>query len=194
MSQTWTDNSFQADHAYDTDMANIEANLITLKSNFSGFSAPSNPAAGQNWFDTTQKLPRFRDQADSAWLAYLTGSADQKLWLYRNDSDDGWSIDATITDRVLALKGGAQAYNVAGGNVAGTWTQPDHTLTEAEMPAHDHGGGYLGADGLGAPDYPGGGSPASAIEIDTDGEDTAHNHGSTYRPAAAVGTLQYPDI
>ena len=87
--------------------------------------------------------------------------AGAKIWIYENDATKwpGWSIAATTADTILAVKGGANAYNVAGGTIAGTWTQPTHvhagvdhvhyggphthatiahTLTEAEMPYHAH--------------------------------------------------------
>jgi len=62
--------------------------------------------------------------------------AGRKLWLYEDTAPTGWSIVA-ITDRVLAVKGGTDAYNVSGGNGAGTWTQPNHTHTG---PSHTHTG------------------------------------------------------
>lgn len=60
----------------------------------------------------------------------------RKLWLYENTAPTGWTIEA-VTDGVLAVKGGAQAYNANGGTEAGTWTQPNHTHTG---PSHTHTG------------------------------------------------------
>jgi len=60
----------------------------------------------------------------------------RKLWLYENTAPTGWSIVA-VTDRVLATKGGSNAYNTTGGTSAGTWTQPNHTHTG---PNHRHTG------------------------------------------------------
>lgn len=133
MSQTYTANCYQSDHVAVTDMANIEANFATLRSSNSGASAPPNTEAGLQWWDTVKNLLKIRNDANSAWLAILQGSASQKLWIYRNDSDDGWAIDATVTDRVLALKGGSGLYNANGGTNAGeTW---------ANLKAHTHTGG-----------------------------------------------------
>ena len=42
---------------------------------------------------------------------------------------------ASIADRVIAVKGGSNAFNVVGGNQAGTWTQPNHTHSG---PSHNH--------------------------------------------------------
>lgn len=137
MSQDYTINSFQGDHAGQTDLLNMEKNHECHRSFFSGASAPSNAVAGHPWFDTTQNLPKIRNDANSAWIAILTGTIYQKLWIYRNDTDDGWAIDATVTDRVLALKGGSGLYNVNGGVNAGeTWANlKAHTHTGA---SHNH--------------------------------------------------------
>ena len=58
----------------------------------------------------------------------------RKVYLYENTAPTGWSIVA-VTDAVLAVKGGADAYNANGGTQAGTWTQPSHTHTG---PSHTH--------------------------------------------------------
>ena len=107
MGQTYTANCFVSSEAAQTNMANIEVNFATLRSGNSGASAPSNTEAGLYWFDTTKNRPKVRNDADSAWHALLTGDASQKFWIYRNTAMDGWVIDATVTDRVLALKGGS---------------------------------------------------------------------------------------
>jgi len=161
MSQDYTVNSFQADHVAQTDMANIEKNLECLRSFFSGASAPSNAVAGHVWFDTGQELPKIRNDANDAWLAILTGSTDQKIWIYRNDTDDGWAIDSSVTDRVLALKGGSGLYDRTGGGVAGeTWANlKAHTHTGA---AHTHSHNHQWYDSQGENDsdrsYDSGGS------------------------------------
>ena len=49
----------------------------------------------------------------------------RKVYLYENTAPTGWSITA-VTDKVLAVKGGADAYNTTGGTAAGTWTQSTH--------------------------------------------------------------------
>lgn len=133
MSQTYTANCYQSDHVAVTDMANIEANFATLRSTNSGAAAPSNTEAGLQWWDTVNNRLKIRDDANATWLGVLHGSASLKLWVYRNTTDDGWTIDATVTDRVLALKGGAGLYNANGGTVAGeSW---------ANLKAHIHTGG-----------------------------------------------------
>jgi len=137
MSQTYTANCYQSDHVAVTDMANIEANFATLRSSNSGAAAPSNPEAGLQWWDTVNNRLKIRNDANTAWLGVLQGDVSFKIWVYRNDTCDGWTIDATVTDRVLALKGAGGLYNANGGTNAGeTWANlKAHTHTG---PSHSH--------------------------------------------------------
>lgn len=221
MSQDYTVNSFQTDHVAQTDMANIEKNLECLRSFFSGASAPSNAVAGHPWFDTAQNLPKIRNDANSAWLAVLTGTIYQKLWIYRNDSDDGWAIDASVTDRVISLKGGSGLYDRTGGGVAGeTWanlkahvhdgiehthqwydessdTDDDKTYDSAGA-EKDVGKGDVKAVGgknhIQYSETTDNGPTDSYTKIVSGGDNTGAQSTADVRPAAAVGTLQYPDI
>jgi len=223
MSQDWNTDVYDKDaRTADVIMQDVEKMLDTLQSSFSGGSAPSNIVAFMPWGDTAKGLKR-RNIGNTAWLAILHGDANQKMWVYRNDTCEGWVIDATVTDRVLAVKGGSNAYNVNGGVAAGTWTQPGHTLAATEIPDHAHSG-TVDSDGAhthdvntfiigGAEDNQvqqiddgtdstdaaaaalSAGAHTHSFTTDTDGGgDLSHNHGTTYRPAAAVGTLQYPDL
>ena len=130
MSQTYTANCYQSDHVAVTDMANIEANFATLRSSNSGAAAPSNTEAGLQWWDTVNNRLKIRNDANTAWLGVLQGDVSFKIWVYRNNTCDGWTIDAAVADRVLALKGAGGLYNANGGTVAGeTW---------ANLKAHTH--------------------------------------------------------
>ena len=137
MSQTYTANCYQSDHVAVTDMANIEANFATLRSTNSGAAAPANTEAGLQWWDTVNNRLKIRDDANATWLGVLQGDASLKIWVYRNNTCDGWTIDATVTDRVLALKGAGGLYNANGGTVAGeSWANLNaHTHTG---PSHSH--------------------------------------------------------
>jgi hypothetical protein len=220
MGQTWNENTYQIDHTVTTDLQNIETNFETLKSLFSGSSAPSNAVAGMPWFDTSDKVLKIRNQANNGWRSVFYGDATHKIWIYANSAEDGWTVYSTVTDRVLAVKGGSQAYNVSGGSTGGTWTQPSMTLSLTQIPSHGHSvslnsngahthtttlyanttgdggdsGNWGSADSSStARTTSSNGSHTHTVNQSNAGSGGSHNHGSTYRPAAAVGTLQYPN-
>ena len=147
MAQTFTDNCFIAAGVAQTDMQNIETNFAAIKSSFSGTSSPADAVGGMLWHDSTAR--KVRNYANSAWLISLLGDASQKMWVYRNDTCEGWVVDSSVTDRVLAFKGGSNAYNVNGGNPGGTWTQTSHTHPAGSIltAAHVH---QVYEDNLGA--------------------------------------------
>lgn len=63
--------------------------------------------------------------------------AGTKMYFYQDTAPAGWTIDGAVADTLLSVKGGSQAYNVSGGTIAGTWTQPNHTHAG---PSHVHSG------------------------------------------------------
>lgn len=150
----------------------------------------------------------------SAWTAGPVAAgppvpSGSSMWFYQDVSPVGWSLIAAA-DSLLAVKGGANAYNVAGGNNAGTWVQPnhlhttaDHQLTKAEMPAHTHDrpDRYTwrvegGQGGLYFSPY-----ATNTVPTSSTGGGDVHNHGntldsgtpSTWRPQAYVGILARKD-
>ena len=205
MSQTFTDDCFAAGHVAQTDLANMEANFATLKSTNSGGSAPANQVAGMLWFDTTKKVQKQRNQGDSAWIGLMHGDVSQKVWVYRNAAMDGWAIDGTVTDKVLALKGGATY--TAGAATAGSWTLSGFT-SGTESADHTHGVSITSGapsatvnipDGAGGtPQFPGSQTHTHAVSGNTGVKSATHthtvSHDGTSRVAAAVGTLQYLDL
>lgn len=123
--------------------------------------------------------------------------AGTKMYFYQNTAPTGWTIDATCADSLLAVKGGSQAYNVLGGNRAGTWTTPSHTLTTAEIPSHSH---PMNRHTSGTPNAYSGYFPYAYLfqsaknSTNTSicqsvGGGGSHNHGSTYRPLANIGII-----
>jgi hypothetical protein len=121
----------------------------------------------------------------------------------------GWSAKAGPADCLLAIAGGSNAYNVAGENLAGSWTPtghvhtgpshvhtmnthihtmpthihttPSHSLSVAEMPTHAHLMGVRLGGGSG-----GNGAPLSAStaadhnqSTTSTGSGNAHSHGNT---------------
>jgi len=121
---------------------------------------------------------------------FMLGNSNTIAWFYLNTAPPGWKALTTGADTVLGVSGGSQAYNVNGGSQAGTWTQPDHTLTINEMPAHTHD--YTGWNNYGAGNDVGGNRAdqgSTTHSVQSTGGGTAHNHGTTYRPSASVGKL-----
>jgi hypothetical protein len=220
MSQTWTDDVFATGHAYNTDLGNMENNFAALKSLFSGAAQPASMAACHPWFDTTKHVLKVRNDSDGAWIGLMHGDVSQKVWVYRNAAMAGWAIDSSVTDKVLALKGGSTY--VTGGATAGSWTVSG--LTNAAEAAHVHavsvslaktnltnkdstgnqpvfntapGAGLVQTDGVLA-----GGAETLYQPLDyvsgNSGAGSSHNHvissDATWRIAASVGTLQYLDL
>jgi len=142
--------------------------------------------------DYLLKSAASEDPGHSHSLLTNIATAGNKVWIYQNVAWTGWTIEA-VTDSVLAVKGGSQAYNVTGGQTAGSWTQPDHTLTEAELPAHVHPFGMVdgGSGGAGRPEDGSGNvtDTCTDSQYGTIGSGDAHSHGTTYRPLGAIGVI-----
>lgn len=194
MAQEFETDIYYGSKAGKTTMQDVENALLSLRSSFSGTSAPTNTVGGMVWQDDSGR--KVRNFANTTWLADLVGDATFKLYVYRNDVCEGWSLNAGISDCVLAFKGGSGEYNENGGTLHGTWTQPGHVLTQAEMPVHNHStvtlnAYYAATGGVSAGTHmvrPG------TVNTGNAGSGSSHNHGNTYRPYAAIGTCQYPDL
>lgn len=209
MSQDWTTNLYTTATEADTTLTNMELMFATLKSAFSGATAPASQVPGQIWYDTTKKACKQRNQGDTAWVGLMHGDTSQKIWVYRNAAMDGWAIDSSVTDRVLALKGGTTY--TTGAATAGSWT------ISGLSASHNHQWYVNNADASNHETYDSGGTevsvgvtaenPNSRWSI-TPGQGTGarwnmdaytSNAGAavsdaTWRAAAAVGTLQYLDL
>ena len=144
-------------------------------------------------------------------ILFVSGA---KIWIYENDATKwpGWSISASSTDAVIAVKGSTGAYNVAGGTQAGTWSQPTHThagvdhlhtggehthdtsshvLTYDEIPAHRHqlawsdpgvAGPYARQWGFGS--YTGSAGWGNTTPV---GGGLGHDHGATASASGYTG-------
>jgi len=127
------------------------------------------------------------------------GLSSQIVWLYANSLNASmsasWSIVAAVGDTLLAVKGGTTY--TTGGTSAGTWQQPNHTLTLAEIPPHYHRLPNTSRDNQAAnPNWFFSRSQKNPIEYRNTDDGSAdglgggpHNHGNTYRPMARVGLL-----
>ena len=65
----------------------------------------------------------------------VPAATDTAVWFYQDTAPVEWTIDGTPGDDLLAVKGGSQAYDAAGGTGAGTWTVAGMTKD-----AHAHTG------------------------------------------------------
>ncbi len=113
----------------------------------------------ENWLNATQEeicgfiegaglilktaATETRDQLNTALrTVFAPMVSGTKMWFYQNVALAGWTLDAVPGDELLAVKGGAQAYNAAGGTVAGTWTvagltKDAHTHAFTQPGGHD---------------------------------------------------------
>jgi len=107
----------------------------------------------------------------------------RRLWLYEDAAPTGWTYLASIADRVIGIKGGSNAFNVAGGNQAGTWTRT--TI------AHTHDTGHV-TSGSGGADWSSSGVGQKWL---SSGFTTGSTGGAsnTWRPYGAVGIIVEKD-
>lgn len=217
MAQNYTNNSYQGSHIGNVDLVNMQNNFECIRSMFSGPSSPPiNPpeggsSVGMPWFHTTNKLLKMRNKAGSAWIGIMYGDQDQRMWCYANSAIDGWVIDSTApVDCVVGIKGGSNDYNVNGGQTAGDWQIPDHTLTVSQLAIHTHtivanhthnivnsgsaGSGVFGMIYATTASSVNTSSSGAHTHPSSGGDGGPHNHGNTYRPRAAVGILVHPNV
>lgn len=221
MAQNYNADCYEITDPVDADMDQVEKNFECLRTSFSGAAAPL-LAEGLIWLETGTNKVRVRSTGAAAWMGVLTGDVNQKLWIYRNDTMDGWVIDAAVTDTVLALRGGQ--YGATGGVQVGTWTQPPHVhhyVIPGSHYEHDHsfsvpassfihthtfvlvnpvqsGVGGTGGKILDTTNFntSTGYSGDTSTENPGDWADDTEDGATTpnWRPTAAVGTMQYLDV
>ena len=189
MGQTWTDDVFAGTHNAQTDLQNMENNFQTLKTMFSGISAPANAVEGMGWFDSDNFV--MKQYNNAAWVGLMHGDALQKLWVYRNSAMAGWVVDASVSDRVLAFKGGTTY--TTGGAAAGNWAVSGLT-------GGNHSHTYSGTTALSGTDTIAPVGSGAAITLNhshtysgttaSGGVGSAITSAGTWRPAASVGSLQ----
>lgn len=205
MSQIWTDNPYQSDHAYDLDLQAMEDNFAALKTTFAGAGTPANAVPGLQWFNSAKNSLRIRNAGNTAWLALLTGDNAFKIWMYRNDACPGWVVDSNLGDRVLATASdGVGGRYGSGGNYQGSWiiTGLSGEAHTHGVPNHDHNSSTVGGTIRVVTDVASqilvveGHSHAVSGGATTTGTQSAYgvNSGGQWRPASVIGTLQYPDL
>lgn len=200
MSQHWYASTPHPDNQYDTDLNNVRAMFETLRTSFSGSSAPSNASEGMLWRDTNKAV--WKARAASAWRGLMHGDVNQKIYVYRNNALEGWVIDTAVADTVLAFKGGSTYAN--GGALAGSWAisgltaATGHTHSISSDGAHSHTAGQtVSSGGLDFGDsraVNSAGSHAHGGSTGAAGASTPVSSSAEWRPRAAVGTLQRLDV
>ena len=110
---------------------------------------------GKLWIQRVSTLPTYA-ATDIGRILYVTGEdafyfgtasafelwgsdvipAGTKMIFYQNTAPDGWTIDGTVAGSLIGIKGGSAAYNVNGGQLAGTWTQTTHRHTFSDHPLY----------------------------------------------------------
>ena len=113
---------------------NLEFHKDALERIFETWSDTDNSAAvidtAVGFSDGTYSYD-FPTNSIAANSVIMLGTSDTIVWMYLNAAPPGWKALSTGADRVLAVAGGSDSYNVAGGNTAGTsW---------ASLKAHVHG-------------------------------------------------------
>lgn len=218
MSQDFNTETYEPSATFSVNLVDIENNFAALKSSFSGTAAPSSPVAGQVFFHNTKKNLQIRNQANSAWLGAFYGSTSFKIWKYVNAAEDGWVQDSTITDKVIAIKGGS-TYMTGGTTVGGSWiiagnaiasTGSSHNHQIYDYPGFVSGGSWesngstpklwvyqVNVGNRKTVCHSGSGSLYTITE-DLYSENTTHthtiSHTGTWRPAAQVGIMVYPNV
>jgi len=211
--QDWTDNCFDGSHDGMTDLQDMENNFLTLKSMFSALEEPASTIAFQVWGDLTSHILKFRDATDSEWYGALHADPDQKIWVYRDEQMDGWTIDEDVSDKILSIRGGEGSVCEFGGN-------DDQGKFQIVDDNHNHQS--FGEDGVGVQQHTfnSGGSAIDPPSVVTHNDDwlwmavlpwdlgggyywydpavgDVYTSGCVFtnewRPLAATGTLQYMD-
>lgn len=100
---------------------------------------PETPAAGKSVFYPKSGLPYIKNSAGTVLRVMIgEGGGATKCYFLQDTAPIGWTIETGCDDALLAVKGGSDAYNVAGGSkLKGTWTQDNHVHTG---PSHTHTG------------------------------------------------------
>lgn len=79
-----------ANQGFPATRSDINNALTALASNSSGSSEPSTTYANQFWYDTTNDLLKFRNEADSAWITFA----------YLDQSNNEWELRSAVVQAV----------------------------------------------------------------------------------------------
>jgi hypothetical protein len=79
-----------ANQGFPATRSDINNALVALASTSSGTSEPSTTYANQFWYDTTNNLLKFRNEADSAWITFA----------YLDQATNEWEIRSAVVQAV----------------------------------------------------------------------------------------------
>ena len=206
----------------------IELNQNIIKSNFADDEVPGTNELDEyvavgfmRWGDEENKLLRIFhpdydtslfDSSKEELLGLMFGDENQKIYVYRNDTMNGWVIDSNVTDVLMGIESSAPdgTYEMAGGKY-GSWVtstqQHKHRVliatavgTSSEKMFDENG------DEIDVPWVDVGASPVGyTFEVEgnedngysscwdwyTSTSESQQTGEDDYRPSAAVGTIQY---
>lgn len=145
----------------------------------------------QNWSAIQTVLTADRLNNSTPIPDYVVSGTD--MWFYADSAPTGWTLQGSLGDTVLAIKGGSTY--TTGAASAGTWTQPSHTLTVDEIPAHSHT--YTAPNNPENKRRTNGSACVTGVTAGTStssvGGGNSHNHGTSWRPLARVGIIARKD-
>ena len=180
MSQNWTSDCFAAGHAAQTDLQNMKNNFLALHTSFSGAVQPAGAAEGTLWRDTAKKV--LKQYNGASWFGMFHGDATQKILVYDNTLLEGYLRDASVTDKVIALKGGATY--VTAGATAGLWAISGLSSVAAATHTHSHSHKwYDRVANSGSDDLDGAGTSLQTIGT------ASKDNGAYYIPNISIGSV-----
>jgi hypothetical protein len=169
-------------------MQAVEDNFAALKSCFSGTSAPSNPAAGMAWLDTTNHIIKVRNEANSAWIPTWDVSSGTEAALSLTDNTTN---DVSTTKHGFVPKAPNDTSKYFRGD--GTWATIPNTV-----PDYSAGNVLVGSSSKESSSSSSSYVLAKEITISRGGQlrikfaiksnSAAYTYGRIYRNGSAVGT------
>jgi hypothetical protein len=141
MSQTFTDDCYDANHVAAVDLQAFEDNFAALKSAFSGTSAPSNPMAGMWWYDTTAHILKMRNEANNAWLSVWDLANNKPVVANLSNEITGAMIASAIKDPAAGTAGLRTLGTGANQALAGDTAMPFYAACHGDVVVAS--GGYV---------------------------------------------------
>jgi len=162
-----------------TTAANFRVDVLADGANCGTAPTMTSPVVTTGFNDGTQAISWPTNGMAAA--KFMLGNSSTIAWFYLNAAPPGWKALSTGADTVLAVSGGAQAYNANGGTAGGSFS-----MSTEQMPAHTHRVGY---------DYGGTAGSGGIVQSASTPIYSASSGGEDgkYRPAAAVGIIVSKD-